>query len=277
MKNNLGKIITALVTPFNKKNEINYSILKKLIEIQIDRKIKTILILGTTGEGSSLSFNEKKKVIKFVCDNFKDKINIMCNIGCNNTFDSLKLGLYAESCKVDYLLVVTPYYIKPNQNGLYEHYKFLNNNLNTPLFIYNIPYRTGVNIEYNTIFKLSKLNNIVGIKEANNEQIDRLLFYLNDFLIYSGNDYDYLNNLKKGIKGIISVSSNLIPDYLVIDDNFNEFHQSLFLDSNPLCIKYLLNKRGYDVGNARMPLGYLDNEVCEKLDLIYEKYYKYFI
>lgn len=156
---------TAIATPF-KKSGVNYDEFKKLIEFQISEGIDAIIVCGTTGESATMSLDEKKEVIKFAIDTAKKRIPIIAGTGSNNTSSAIEMSKYAESVGADGLLVVTPYYNKATQNGLIEHYKAIANSVTIPIILYNVPSRTGVNILPETCLELSKIPNIVAIKEA---------------------------------------------------------------------------------------------------------------
>ena len=264
---------TALVTPFT-KNNINYNSLQKIIEFQISEHINSIIILGTTGEASTMSDFEKYNVIKFSINIINKKVPIIVGTGSNSTKKAIENSLQAKELGADALLIVTPYYNKTTQNGIIKHYTKIANSCNLPIIIYNIPSRTGLNIEPKTCFELSKIPNIVAIKEAssNISQIIKIKNLCKDELqIYSGNDDQILPILSIGGIGAISVISNILPNtistminnYLEhknFDDCINTqinlipLINELFSETNPIPIKEALNILGYNVGNPRLPL-----------------------
>lgn len=263
----------ALVTPFNDNNEVDYDILRNLIEFQIANNTDAIIICGTTGEASTLSFEEKTKVINFTVEVTKKRIPVIAGTGANNTVEAIKLSKMAESLGVDGLLVVTPYYNKCNKSGLYMHYKCIAESVNIPIILYNVPSRTGVNIDIDTLVKLSKIKNIIGIKEAssNISQIADILAKTDDdFLVYSGNDDQIVPILSLGGVGVISVLANICPKetheicYNYFNENtleaknlqlkYLELIQNLFSEVNPVPVKKALNYLGFDVGKTRLPL-----------------------
>lgn len=263
----------ALITPFTNDDKINYDKLKMLIDFHIKNKTDAIIICGTTGEAATLDENEKKKLIKFSIEYAKTKIPIIIGTGSNDTKKALELSMYADKLKPDALLIVTPYYNKCTQEGLYLHYKKINDCIDTPIILYNVPSRTGVDIDVSTIVKLAKLKNIVGIKEASQDitKIAKITSNCDEeFSVYSGNDDMLLASLAHGAKGIISVAANIIPkqihdicDLALNNDmqkarkmylNYYDLIKALFIEVNPIPIKYAMNNLGFDVGSLRLPL-----------------------
>ncbi len=262
----------AIITPFDKDGNIHYNKFEELIEFQIKNKTDAIIVCGTTGESATLSFHEKKELIKFCVKAVNHRIPVIAGTGTNNTATSIELSKYAKSVNVDGLLIVTPYYNKCSQEGLYLHYNEIAKNVDIPIILYNVPSRTGVNIELNTLTRLSKLENIVGIKEAssNISQITSIAANLNNIQIYSGNDDQTLPILSIGGSGVISVAANIIPrqmhdlcyDFFNNDINssreiqlkYFDLMKKLFIDVNPIPIKEAMNILGYDVGKCRLPL-----------------------
>lgn len=263
----------AIITPFTKNNKINYTKFAELIEYQIKNQTDAIVVCGTTGEASTLSENEKKELINFTVEVVKKRIPVIAGTGGNNTSNVVTLSKYAQKVGADGLLIVTPYYNKCTQNGLYLHYKEISDNANIPIILYNVPSRTGVNIEIETLVKLSNLPNIIGIKEAssNISQIMDIFSRIDKkFLVYSGNDDQILPILSLGGQGVISVLANIYPKethdicYEFFNGNIDVSRQlqfkyldlikSLFKEVNPIPIKEALNYLGYDVGKCRLPL-----------------------
>ncbi len=281
----------ALVTPFNKKGEINYYSLKRLIEFQIASGTKSLIILGTTGEGSTISMLEREKIIKFCVCLVSKRIPVIIGCGSNSTDTAINLTIQAKELGADGALIVTPYYNKCNQDGLYEHYKKIANQSKFPIIIYNVPSRTGVNILPETVLKLSKIKYISGIKEAsgNINQISKLLNILPaDFPVYSGDDGLTFPLMCLGAMGVISVTANIYPSLIgslcvssLKKDYSNaerlhhylfDINQALFLDVNPICIKFFMNLLGFDVGETRLPLTKPNNEIIKKLKEMKSKY-----
>jgi 4-hydroxy-tetrahydrodipicolinate synthase len=263
---------TALVTPFT-NDGINFEELKKLLEFQVEQGADSIIICGTTGESSTMSLEEKKEVIKFTVETIHKRIPVIAGTGGNNTKEVIALSQYAESVGVDGLLLVTPYYNKTTQAGLVAHYSEIAKSVTLPIILYNVPSRTGVNILPETCLELSKISNIIGIKEASGDisQVAKITHLCGENLwIYSGNDDQALPILSLGGIGIISVLSNLAPKFVhnmvfdYLSGNFTlakdsqikaiPLISSLFSEVNPIPVKFALNKMGYEVGLPRLPL-----------------------
>lgn len=282
---------TALVTPMNKNGMVNYFSLKSLIEYQIASNTKALLILGTTGESPTITEEERIKIIKFCVCLTSKRVPLIVGCGSNSTKEACKKVKQAEELGADAVLVVTPYYNKCNSQGLYLHFKQVALSTNLPVIIYNVPSRTGVNITPEVVLKLSKIKNIVGIKEAsgNISQIAELCHILpKSFAVYSGDDAITLPCMSLGAKGVISVTSNCYPeavsnmcDFALNGDYFNasRIHNSLykvskamFFDVNPICVKAYLNMQGFDVGSVRLPLTPAGENLLKKLKEIKENY-----
>ena len=207
---------TALVTPFT-NDGINFEELRKLIEFQILESVDALIVCGTTGESSTMSLEEKKSVIDFSIKIANKRIPIIAGTGGNNTKDVITLSKYAEDIGADGLLLVTPYYNKTTQHGLVKHYTEIAQSVKIPIIIYNVPSRTGLNIEPKTCLELSKIPNIVAIKEAsgNISQVAKIANLCQDELtIYSGNDDQIVPTLSLGGLGVISVLSNIYPKFV---------------------------------------------------------------
>ena len=270
---------TAIATPFTNENKINYEVLKKYLDFQIENKVDAIIVCGTTGESATLSNDEKKELINFTVKYVNKKVPVIAGTGSNNTKFAIELSRYAEKVGADGLLVVTPYYNKTTQEGLIEHYIEIARKVKIPIIMYNVPSRTGVNILPETCLELSKIENIVAIKEAsgNISQIAKIAQLCRDNLyIYSGNDDQILPILSIGGIGVISVLSNIKPKEVhdicekYINGNIDNAKEiflkflplanSLFCEVNPIPIKYALSKIGYDFGKPRLPLVELKNK-----------------
>lgn len=281
----------AIVTPFTSTNKVNYEKLRELIEWQIEEKTDAIVICGTTGEASTMSEEEKKQAIKFTVDIVNKRIPVIAGTGSNNTEASIEMSKYAESVGVDGLLLITPYYNKTNSKGLIKHYEAINNEVNTPIILYNVPSRTGVNITPNQLYELSKLKNIVAIKEAsgNISQIIEMKALCKDSIdIYSGNDDQIIPIMSLGGIGVISVLANILPKYVhdmtyhYLNGDTNkslslqletiDIIKKLFIETNPIPVKTALNLMGKEVGNFRLPLYEMDNH---NLNLLKESLKKY--
>jgi len=270
----IGEVITAMVTPFDKNNNLDLDSCGKLMNYLIDEQSSDgILLSGSTGESSTLDDEEKIKLFKFAKDNFGDKVKIIAGTGSNDTRHSIELSKEAEKIGVDCLLLVAPYYNKPSQRGLFKHFEAIASEVRTPIIVYNVPSRTSSNISANTCVELSKIDNICGIKEASSDirQISEIIRNTGkDFLVYSGNDGDTLPILSLGGYGIISVASHIIGNEIkqmiksFKSGDFRkaaELHRDLvdifygiFITTNPVPIKEALNLKGINVGPCRLPL-----------------------
>ena len=275
---NLSGSGVALITPFTNKNNINFEKLDELISFHLENNTDFIVPCGTTGEASTLSTLEKKKLIKFTVDKCKGKIPVIAGTGSNNTKQVIEMSKYAKSVGADGVLVVTPYYNKTNQEGLFVHYKKIADAIShLPLILYNVPSRTGIDISIDTIIRLSQIENIIGIKEANPslEKIANIILKTDDsFKVFSGNDNLLLPILSLGGAGVISVSANLIPkqmhDICVKNDKnlffkYLELMDNLFLDVNPIMIKEAMNYLDFNVGKVRLPLYKTKKQNLDKL------------
>lgn len=274
---------TALVTPF-KDDGVDFEMLRKLIDFQILEGIDSLIICGTTGESSTMSQEEKREVIKFSTQIARKRVPIIAGTGGNNTKDVIELSKYSESVGADGLLIVTPYYNKTTQKGLIEHYKAIAQSTKLPIILYNVPSRTGLNIEPATCLELSKIDNIVAIKEAsgNISQVAKIASLCKDNLtIYSGNDDQIVPILSLGGLGVISVLSNLYPKYVhnMVYDYFSgnfkkscesqlnslKLIETLFCEVNPIPVKYAMEHIGFNCGKPRLPLVELSDTSKNKL------------
>lgn len=263
---------TAIVTPFD-ENGVNFKEFEKLIEFQIANKVDSIIVCGTTGESSTMTVEERKQTIKFAVDVVKNRIPVIAGTGGNCTSQVIEFTKWAESIGVDGALIVTPYYNKTTQEGLVIHYKAIAKETKLPIILYSVPSRTGVNISPATCKKLSEIENIVAIKEAsgNLSQIAEIANLCGDKLhIYSGNDDQITPILSVGGIGVISVLSNILPEFthdLVMNFLKGNIQASinaqikaiplvkvLFCEVNPIPVKSALNMLGYNVGIPRLPL-----------------------
>lgn len=262
----------AIVTPFNDEG-VDFKKLEELIEWHIAEKTDAIIICGTTGEASTMSEQERKETIKFTVDVVKGRIPVIAGTGSNNTKAAVEMSRWAESIGVDGLLVITPYYNKTTQRGAIEHFKAIASAVTKPIIIYNVPSRTGFNILPETLCELSKIDNIVAVKEAsgNISQVAEIAQLCGDKLdIYSGNDDQIIPIMSLGGKGVISVVANILPkdthdmcekflngDFkgaLELQLNMIQLIKALFIETNPIPVKTAMNLMGMNVGFLRLPL-----------------------
>lgn len=279
-------VATAIATPFNETG-VNLSELKRFIEFQINSGVDALVICGTTGESSTMTKDEKVETIKCAIETSKKQVPIIVGSGSNNTASAIEMSILAESLGADGLLVVTPYYNKTTQKGLIEHYKAISSSVSIPIILYNVPSRTGMNISPETCFELSKIDNIVGIKEASGDisQVAKIAHLCgDDFSIYSGNDGQVVPILSLGGKGVISVLSNVNPKLACsITNSFFKnaideacYYQlqalplidSLFAETNPIPVKEAINLLGFDFGIPRLPLVKCSDELKNKISTL---------
>ena len=276
---------TALATPFD-ENGINFKVFEEMIENQIKNNVDALIVCGTTGESATMTEKERKDAIKFVVDIAKKRVPVIAGTGSNNTIQAIAMTKYAEEVGCDACLVVTPYYNKTTQAGLVAHYKAIAESTKLPIILYSVASRTGVNILPETCLELSKIPNIVAIKEAsgNISQITKIKQLCKDNLnIYSGNDDQVIPILSVGGIGVISVLSNVAPKYThdmclkFFDGNLKEaldmqlkaldLISALFSEVNPIPVKHALKLAGFDFGIPRLPLV----ELTDKNKAILEK------
>lgn len=275
-----GRIMTAMVTPFDENNEIDFEKTKVLVEELIKNNTDTIVVAGTTGESPTLTKNEKLKLFSIVYQQANKRAKVIANIGSNNTEESKLFAREVEELKVaDGLMVVNPYYNKPNQKGLYLHYKTVAENTSLPIMMYNIPGRTSVNLSVETVIKLSKIENIKMIKESTGD-LSQMAYIIentpDDFLLYVGDDNLIIPAMSIGAVGVVSVSSHIIGKEIkeMMDDflsgNMLEaskkhrkllyIFEKMFFDTNPIVIKEILNLNNTNVGGLRLPLTRIESD-----------------
>ena len=276
----------AIVTPMNADGSINFDKLGELIDWQIEEGTDAIIICGTTGESATMIDEEHIDCIDYAVKRVAHRVPVIAGTGSNHTDYAVGLSQKAQLLGADALLLVTPYYNKTSQKGLITHYTTIANAVDLPIILYNVPSRTGVNILPETLKELSKIDNIVAVKEAtgNISQIARVAALCGDDLdIYSGNDDQIVPIMALGGKGVISVLSNCMPKetheitQLCLDNKFPEAQarmnkvlefansNGLFCDVNPIPVKEALNIMGWDVGECRLPLVRMDDDKIAKL------------
>lgn len=282
----------AIVTPFKANGEVNYEKFAELIEFQIAEGTDAIIVCGTTGESSTLTHEEHIDVIKYCVEKVAGRIPVVAGTGSNCTETAVYLSTEAEKCGADALLLVTPYYNKATQNGLYKHYKTIADSVKIPCILYNVPSRTGCNIAPETVVRLcTDVENIVGVKEAsgNISQIVRLMSLAGGRVdLYSGNDDQIVPLLALGGKGVISVLSNVAPrqthdicaKFFAGDIEGSAAEQyravplcnALFCEVNPIPVKKALNLMGREAGSLRMPLTEMEEENAARLEKAMKEY-----
>ena len=282
---NIHGCITALITPFNEKGNLDKIALKKLIKRQIENGIHGLVPCGTTGESPTLSHNEHDKVIEITVREAKGRVPVIAGTGSNSTLEAIRLTKAAEKAGANASLQVVPYYNKPTQRGLFNHFSQIALNTKLPIILYNIPGRSVVDLDTKTIVELVKKNrNIVGIKEASGS-IKKVKDIIKNcpkkFIVLSGEDTLNLSILKQGGKGFISVTSNLLPkecsdiyNHFIsgeirnsekINDKLKRINEFLFLETNPIPIKFAMNHLKLCGGQIRPPLYELSKKFSDKL------------
>lgn len=271
--------IVALITPFTEDNKINFNKIRELLDFHINNQTDAILLFGTTGEGFSLSIKEKIKIVKLVYKHVKNKIPIIINAGTNSTWETIKNIKNFNKFRPYAFLVITPYYNKTNEEGVFNHYKEIIKYSDSPLIIYNVPSRTAYDISINNIKRLSLEEKIIGIKEASNDinKLKKLSKLQSEkFYWYSGNDNRLIDDLKLGAKGLVGVVTNIFPkeiksiclSYSKQDfehanaeyEKLKEIINVLSIDINPIPIKEMMNLFSFNVGGFRLPLFRLSEE-----------------
>ena len=281
--------ITALVTPMNEKGDLDYDSLEKLINYQINSGISGLVAVGTTGESATIDFKDHIKLIEFFVKVNKGRVHIIAGTGANSTEEALHLTKEAKSAGADAALLVSPYYNKPPQEGIYYHHMKIADEVDIPQILYNVPSRTASFIEPETVLRLSSHKNIIGIKDAtgdmkNHSEVLKLCkeeIENNNFLLYSGDDFSSLEFLKNGGHGTISVTSNIVPDIVSeicklvdtnyskakeLDDSLELLNKNLFCESNPIPVKWALYKMGLIKKGIRLPLIELNDSFKEPLE-----------
>lgn len=274
----------ALITPFNEKGEVNYQKLEELVDFHCENNTDALIVLGTTGEASTLTDDEKIAVVKCVVEKNRGRLPIIVGAGSNNTLQAIEMAKRYENLGVDGLLVVTPYYNKGNENGIYKHYVSIANFVKLPIILYNVPGRTGVNLSVKLLKKLAKIENIVALKEASGDiaYASEVAREVPELTLYSGNDDITVPLLSIGAKGSISVLANIKPKIVhntiqnFFDKNideakrlqlkYNGLVKALFIEVNPIPVKKAMNLMGFNVGECRLPLGEMEAENVKVLE-----------
>jgi 4-hydroxy-tetrahydrodipicolinate synthase len=280
-----------MVTPFDERGEVDYEQAKRLALALLHSGSDGMVVAGTTGEAATLSFEEKLGLFARVKSVIGEQGTVIAGTGNNNTRESLELTREAEKVGVDAAILVVPYYNKPTQEGLYEHFKSVASGTSLPCILYNVPSRTITNLSPETVVRLSHIDNIIGIKEAsgNLDQVAKILEGSDaDFLLYSGNDSDTFPIMTLGGYGVISVASHLVGRQIkemiekvvagetvqaaAIHRNLLPLFNALFLISNPIPIKHALNHVGFSVGKPRLPLTPADEKTAAAIEAALKDY-----
>lgn len=279
---NFGSVLTAMVTPFDRKGNVDFEATTRLVEYLINNGTEGLVVCGTTGESPTLTTEEKLAMFKHVVSVVNKRVPVIAGTGTNNTKASIDMTEQAEVIGVDGIMAVAPYYNKPSQEGLYEHYKAIAESTSLPVMIYNIPGRSSVNIQPKTIIRLAEIENITSVKEASGN-LDAFTEIIantpDDFILYSGDDGLTLPALSIGAVGVISVASHVIGNEMSKMVNlFKEGHlkeaasmhqkllpvmRTLFIAPSPAPVKAALQMKGLDVGSVRLPIIPLSKEERE--------------
>ncbi len=276
--------MVAIATPMNEDGSVNYEALDKLVDFHLENKTDVIIPAGTTGESATLDHDEHSEVIKRVVNRVNKRVPVIGGTGANSTWEAISLTRCAAEAGVDACLLVTPYYNKPTQEGLYQHYKKIAEEVDIPQILYNVPGRTACDMLPETVGRLSKINNIVGIKEASGDmsrapKIRELCG--NDFMIVSGEDNQAMESILAGGQGVISVTANVAPRLMhdmcqaalagdrekaeTLNAKLEDLHRVLFIESNPIPTKWSLHEMGLIPAGLRLPLTPLDAKYHEDM------------
>jgi len=271
--------MVALVTPMDTNGDVNYDNLAKLVEFHIENKTDALVVVGTTGESATLNEKEHCELIKFVVEQCQKRIPVIAGTGANSTHEAVQLTECAKNSGADACLLVTPYYNKPTQEGLFQHYKYVANAVAIPQILYNVPGRTAVDMLPETVYRLAEISNIVGIKEATGDiaRAKLMVDQLGDQMdVYSGDDGTAMEAILVGVKGDISVTANIAPRQMhdmcqaalnkdrqtaeAINTKLDVLHKNLFAESNPIPVKWALSEMGMISEGIRLPLTVLDKK-----------------
>lgn len=278
--------LVALVTPMIPNGDVDYVALENLIDWHIEKGTNGIVSVGTTGESATVNIKEHLEVISHTVKYVNSRIPVIAGTGANSTSEAIELTMESKQIGADFSLLVTPYYNKPNQRGLIQHYTKVANEVDLPQILYNVPSRTACDLKPSSVKILSEHKNIVGIKEAvgDPKRIDDLIQISSnneDFLLYSGDDPSFLSMLKKGGDGVISVAANVVPEYISdicssaleekfdiaeeLDNKLSTLYELLFIESNPIPVKWMLYKMELIQKSIRLPLIELDKKYHENI------------
>ncbi len=280
----LGRLLTAMVTPFDQDGEVNYKRAKDLANALVDSGSDGLIVTGTTGEGPTVTTEEKLRLYAELKEAVGSRASIIAGTGTYNTAESIKLSQEAERVGADGVLLVVPYYNKPTQEGLYQHFKAIAQSIHIPCIVYNVPSRTSLNMTDKTTVQLSHIDNIVGIKEAGGDmdQVARIIDgSVDGFRVWSGNDNETFHIMAMGGYGVVSVAAHLVGNQIqammgmLLEGEIEKaaaehrrllaLFKALFVVSNPIPVKYALNHVGFDVGAPRLPLVPPDEKYSQQI------------
>ena len=278
--------LVALITPMEEGGDVDYKTLEKLVDWLIQEGTNGIVSVGTTGESATLDVEEHLNVIKHTVEYVNSRIPVIAGTGANSTSEAIELTEESKKLGADYALLVTPYYNKPNQNGLINHYTKLADEVDIPQILYNVPSRTACDLLPSSVKVLSEHNNIIGFKEAigSEERINELIEISSrnkNFLLFSGDDPTFLSLLEKGGDGVISVAANVVPkdiskihsfvvegrnsEATILDKKLSNLYELLFIESNPIPVKWVLHKLGFIQAGIRLPMTWMSESAELKL------------
>lgn len=284
-----GRVITAMITPFDDNGQIDWEACGRLIEHLVSHGTDALVVSGTTGESPTLSDEEKLELFRFSVEKMRGRGKVLAGVGGNNTEKTIKLSQEAAKCGVDGLMFVMPYYNRPSQEGLYQHFKAVATKVDLPIMLYNIPGRTGVNMTPDTLRRLTEFDNIVAMKEASGDltQMTRMLNATEGKItLYSGDDKLTLPVLSIGGYGVVSVASHVVGDEIqqmirafdegrvqeaaYLHRRLLELFEVLFITNSPAPLKFLLNHLGIKAGTVRLPLAEVSKAEAEAILRVYE-------
>jgi 4-hydroxy-tetrahydrodipicolinate synthase len=287
----IGRLITAMITPFDDQGKVDYLQARRLANALLDSGSDGLVISGTTGESPSLSTEEKIRLFAEVKEAIGDRGAVVAGTGNYNTAESIELSKEAEKAGADALLLTVPYYNKPPQEGMYQHFKAIAESVSLPCLLYNVPSRTSINMTSETTLRLSQVENIVGVKEASSDldQIQRIIGGAPEgFRVWSGNDNETFYIMSMGGYGVVSVVSHLVGRQIKqmmglllegdIEKAAAEHHRLMpifkvmFLVSNPIPVKYTVNQAGFNAGSPRLPLVVPDSRTAAQISEVVARY-----
>jgi len=291
LRNNFGSLLTAMITPFDRQQKVDYEQVAKLAKYLADRGSDGLVITGTTGESPALSEEEKLRIYETVIKEVKGKLKVIAGTGSNSTLSAIEMSKKAEKIGVDGLMLVVPYYNKPPQEGLYQHFKNIAAAVSLPIMLYNVPGRTAVNLSAATTLKLAEIDNIVAIKEASGD-LEQITYICKEapegFDVYSGDDSLTLPVLSVGGKGVVSVASHLVgPEIKGMINSYFEgkteealkkhqylmpLFKAMFAITNPIPVKTALNMAGVAAGGTRLPLSAMPQKMAAELQDLLRSY-----